>query len=553
MVKRIPILFIDNGNDEYLNLCLLQTMHYNQNCIIYVLTSRDKSRFVQTKNCQYIFLQDYCIGARKFTKLYRHMSPKTAPYELFRLQRWFVISEFMAFFQIPVLFYCEDTVLIYQDISCLYLDKWSDKTVLCYNDNTVNTCVGYWRYQDVCHFCDLIVEEYQNNLDTLQCVFAHLAQLDRFSGENDCILLWKFLHQSNFIESLTDNVDGVVFDFDISSADNRSHNEFQMEGRVKKIEWRNHQPFAMMVSQNTQVQLASLCFSDVVRDLLPAYYKLNFGDTQGQVDYTRDSLLLDYFRKNKSARHWWFHMAAQNTTLPPLYSILDVAEQQTMKEWFEATNQIYAQLKELVPDEPGIPVLSFLQGLIMGNNISKIVECGASFGYASLLLGFMQKKMQNRNSVFSIELIPSKAEFARTWTHRAGLGEHIRVYTGGSTDSATVKSALAYLAGTIELVFIDTSKTYSCTIAELETWYPLIKLGGFIIMNVANYCSQQMAAQSTPQSVREIFRALSDWHESTRVPIMMLNNNLWSLPTMSNVNAHDNKDFAGLCIIQKQS
>jgi len=549
--KRIPILFINNGKEGPLSLCLLQSLNNNSNTLIYVLTDSDPTKFPPVKNFQYISLHDFFVGATEFVKLYKHMSPKPMAHELFRLQRWFVLKEFMEFFQIPVVFFCESTVLLYDDVSRLYEKNWQDKTVLCVNEKNVNTSSGYWQYEDVCRFCDLIVEEYRDNLDTLQRVFGHMAQLGGFSGDNDCLLLWKFFHQSNFKDSLTDIVDGVTFDYDISRADNRAENEFEIDSGVKKIEWRTQKPFAVNIITNSEVRFAALHFSESVKELLPKYCTVNDEENQKTSSFHNKEALADYFRQQKNPRHWWFQMNETGTYMPPIYSVLNANERQILKEWFDATDQIYSKL-DRGSEESGIPVLSFLQGLITGNNISKIVECGTNYGYATLLIGIMQRNMKNKNSLFTVDIERFKTEFAQSWVTRAALGDQVKLFTGDSASRETTQEAMDFLGGELELVFIDSSHVYSHTVRELETWYPLLKPGGFIVLHDANFYYHQQVMKGMPHSGGGVFRALCEWREIRRVPVMMLNNFLGPVDKEPDITKLIYKDISGLGLIQKQ-
>lgn len=551
-IKRIPIVYIENEHSANLRSCLLQAVKYNAESPIYVILDRASDVSLQGRNFQHLYLQDYFTDAAEFKKIYQHMSPKSEAYELFRLQRWFVLREFMKFFQLSVVFFCESTVLLYDDISRLYENNWREKTVLCVHEKNINTSAGYWKYEDVCRFCELIVDEYRDHLDILQHVFGHMAQLGGFHGDNDCVLLWKFFHQSNFKDSLTDIIEGATFDYDFGSAAGRRSNDYVMDGAVKKLEWRNNQPYAVHVANNAQVQLATLHFSESVRTFLPSYYELHMtAETRKALCATTENSLSDYFRKQKTARHWWFQLNEASTSLPPLYSILSTGEQEIIKEWFKATDNLYSKL-DRGPEESGIPVLSFLQGLIMGNNISKIVECGTNYGYATLLLGIMQKKMQNRNSLFTVDIEQFKTDFAKSWATRAGLGEYVKLHTGDSASPETAKEALNYLSGEIELVFIDSSHVYSHTIRELETWYPLVKSGGFIVLHDANFYYHQQVMKAMPQSGGGVFRALTEWREIRRVPVMILNNFLGPTDKGPDTKSLVYKDAVGLALIQKQ-
>ena len=93
---------------------------------------------------------------------------------------------------------------------------------------------------------------------------------------------------------------------------------------------------------------------------------------------------------------------------------------------------------------------------------------------------------------------------------------------------------------------------YLQTIRELETWYPLLKPGGFIILRDANFFCQQQLLNATPQSGGGVFRALCEWKELRRVPALTINNFLGPLDKAPEAKNLVYKDITGLALLQKQ-
>ena len=46
--------------------------------------------------------------------------------------------------------------------------------------------------------------------------------------------------------------------------------------------------------------------------------------------------------------------------------------------------------------EAAVPLLSLLQGLVLGNRATRLVQLGTHAGWSSLLLGFMLRRMNAR-------------------------------------------------------------------------------------------------------------------------------------------------------------
>ena len=88
--------------------------------------------------------------------------------------------------------------------------------------------------------------------------------------------------------------------------------------------------------------------------------------------------------------------------VPSIYSELAPDEWDLVSAWFEETDRS-GQIGECV-----VPLMSFLHGLIMGNRAERIVQLGTCSGYSMLMIGFMLRRMDARNGLFTIDCVTSE-------------------------------------------------------------------------------------------------------------------------------------------------
>lgn len=197
----------------------------------------------------------------------------------------------------------------------------------------------------------------------------------------------------------------------------------------------------------------------------------------------------------------WWHRRVGSDYVPPIYSCLTDAEWLLMREWFADTSE------RNWGGECAVPLMSLLQGLVMGNIIKRIVQLGTFAGYSALLLGFFLRRMGARHGLFSLEIGANLCEYTRGWLARADLLDFVRIEHGSSLDTASPGLALEYLGGAPGLIFIDSSHEYEATAQELEAWYPVLASGGLIVL----HDTSKFATGFDVTQSGGVARALREW------------------------------------------
>lgn len=217
---------------------------------------------------------------------------------------------------------------------------------------------------------------------------------------------------------------------------------------------------------------------------------------------------LDYKNK-KGDRYWWYRRCHYT---PPVFSFLTDEEWRLMDAWHAETEGDYAR-------ECSVPPISFLLGLVMGNNIRRIVQLGHYTGFSALLLGFMLRKMGGAGKVYSVDIDARLSAFTEKWIAKAGLSGYVNIAVADSAARKNIRAARACLGGSPQLVFIDSSHQYAHTVEELDLWYPQLQAGGFIVLHDISMFSRP--GDATGQG--GVYRAASEWLAANHAAAILIN------------------------------
>ena len=209
------------------------------------------------------------------------------------------------------------------------------------------------------------------------------------------------------------------------------------------------------------------------------------------------------WREKPGPRYWWHHLPGTDY-VPPIYSELSEAEWSTLREWYEETD------RSGPIGECAVPLISILHGLVMGSRASRIVQLGTCAGYSALLLGWMLRRMNVRQGLFSLDLDPASCEMSRRWIARGGLPDFVEIAEGNSLDPKSPVAASEYLGGDPELIILDSSHEYQATLAELDLWYGALAPGGLLVLHDVSH----FAADFDVTHQGGVGRAFTEWRKA---------------------------------------
>ncbi len=243
------------------------------------------------------------------------------------------------------------------------------------------------------------------------------------------------------------------------------------------------------------------------------------------------------FSSSSEPRFWW-HRLPGNGYVPPIYASLTDEEWKLIECWYADTSR-----QDLI-GECAVPMMSLLQGFIMGSNVRRIVQLGTHSGYSALLLGFCLRRSHARHGLISFELGEALCAYTRTWLARAGLSDFVQIRHQSSLDPSSTSVAREYLGGAPALVFVDSSHEYGSTLAELDSWYGELAPGGLIVLHDAS----EFAASFDVTREGGVKRALREWRAlHPGVETFYLNSDVRAIDSPEMIY----QDFCGAGLIQK--
>ena len=213
-----------------------------------------------------------------------------------------------------------------------------------------------------------------------------------------------------------------------------------------------------------------------------------------------DSFRSRCWTTNSGPRYWWHRLPGMDY-VPPIYSDLAEDEWKIIRDWFEETDQS-GRIGECV-----VPMISFLQGFIMGNRADRIVQLGTCSGYSMLMIGFMLRRMKAPRALFTLDNDPDACSISQRWLNRARLDQFARIAEMDSSSPTAPNAAIQYLGDAPNLIIVDSSHQYAATLSELSLWYPALAPGGLIFLHDASRFAEDF--DTTKQG--GVRRAFQEW------------------------------------------
>lgn len=266
----IPVVFIHRGNQEYLDIALRQAKQWNPEVILLGDASNSQLGF---EHCRY----DSLFGrASRFTSLYQHMSTNPRNFELFCIQRWFVLAGLMRLHDYDEIFYCDSDVMLYCDVSGpgqVLSNRLATYAMAQRQSNYRWSAAGhvsYWTKLGLAQFCDFIDHVYGHQLGKLEEKWNWHRRTKTPGGICDMTLLWLFSRE-NEIPILTRVHDNATFDENINISENHLPNEYRMYEGHKEITWHDRQPYGYNLMLRRPIRFNALHFQGTAKKLMKSH------------------------------------------------------------------------------------------------------------------------------------------------------------------------------------------------------------------------------------------------------------------------------------------
>ena len=264
--KGLPIVFIHKGNSDYLYYSISHARKTNPNSPIYFIGTKETTHYKSF--ISHFSIENYFEQAEKLTSIYKHFSTNTAGFELFCLQRWFVLMEFMQKEQINECVYIDSDILVYDDLTVAQENfRQFGMTFSGFSPHT--NFVSDVKVLE--EFCKFITSTYtqKNAAQKLEEKYNKFIKLRGAGGISDMTFFYDF-HQlyPDKLGNITQIHNNTTFDITINTLV-----DYENNGDIKKISWKNGKPFCKHIETGNLIMFYTLHFQGAYKKLMPKYYK----------------------------------------------------------------------------------------------------------------------------------------------------------------------------------------------------------------------------------------------------------------------------------------
>ena len=194
-----PVIIFHLGNQPYLRLAITQAKKWGNEVILIGDDPDSGATFVKSES------MDQTPALRSFHESYRHLSPNNEPFERICIARWFYIAEVMKREQIGRAFVCDSDVLIYENLSKLIDENFTEKPVYMTSTDTkygVTAGQSIWTLEAIEHFTAWILRFYESqDWAALRQRWARYDADAKLSGGiSDMLLLGLWLADRDHLE-----------------------------------------------------------------------------------------------------------------------------------------------------------------------------------------------------------------------------------------------------------------------------------------------------------------------------------------------------------------
>jgi len=270
MSAGVPIVFIHNGNSDYLFPTFYQLKAFNAQSDAYLIgdsTSKHYEPWVK-----HVFLKEYIASSIEFAKQFINLSTLGADYELFCIQRWFVLRDFMKAQKLDKVIYLDSDVLVYDDLTAQQKRFNHAGMTICHISGHTNFVSKLSVLEE---FCDYITQLYSTSIgrNTLNDWLLEFRKTQKYGGISDMILIRKFAEANpDKVADINFIYEGTDFDLSYRNGEYMGYEETQNPrnkiDKCKKISWLNNQPYANNLSTNQSVRMITLHFQGNTKPLI---------------------------------------------------------------------------------------------------------------------------------------------------------------------------------------------------------------------------------------------------------------------------------------------
>jgi len=281
-----PIVFIHQRDPRHVPKALIHARASNPHSSIHLIGDSFNSGLVGVENHD---LNQYSYSANQLAATYRHLSSNSSEYELFCIQRWLYLNEFMAKNHLDRCVYLDSDVMVYSDLSQAALELGEFDMTTSQSSPHCNLVASKTVLDSFCRF---ILESYSKPIRYfgLPEFYHNLQRQGSPGGVCDMTFFWLFMRNPEFkVRDLSEMAGPNAFDHSLNQS-----NGFQMHNGIKKLRWINGRPHGFHLESSQWRRFHTLHFQGATKKYMAANLQLNSISARAQ--YTRNWIHSEFQR-----------------------------------------------------------------------------------------------------------------------------------------------------------------------------------------------------------------------------------------------------------------
>ncbi|TYC61388.1 hypothetical protein FMN50_06910 [Rhodobacterales bacterium] len=259
----IPIVYVRFGKPQsHTYFSIEQTLRENEN--VHFIGEAGEVPF--DSRLHFHSISNYMDSLSKIRDLYVPLSTSNPYFEYYCIARWFVLSEFASYYNIDKLYYCDDDVYNFcniSDVSEIYKDYIAAFCVTSVASEmaAISACCSFWSREALVEFCSFIIAEYENNIERYIERWRYCFRNEIRGGVSDMTFLYHFCSNRS-IGNLNKITEHGCFDSNPLSKGIWLTDEYKMEKpknlgnrEIKSLIFRDNKAFAYNFVRNQEVRI----------------------------------------------------------------------------------------------------------------------------------------------------------------------------------------------------------------------------------------------------------------------------------------------------------
>ena len=265
----IPIIFIHKGYSSYLEYALRQVKFTNTNSEIILLGDDSNNSF---PFITHININNYFSKATEFAKIYKHYSTNPYNYEIFCIQRWMILEDYIKSTKYSEVFVCDSDILFYTNITELLNSNFKGIDV-----GLIGCSAGlsFWKLNHLINLNKLIFESYKEREKEKKEKWENIIKTKEFGGVSDMTLIEEFYKENKNKIKIYDFLtvtNNSYFDANINVSSFHFDREYEFKRGRKQFSWADNTPFCYNHIINKNIKFNCIHFQGPAKYLMAKFY-----------------------------------------------------------------------------------------------------------------------------------------------------------------------------------------------------------------------------------------------------------------------------------------